>query len=115
MQLKQLATRCKPLLRIAVFFAVFALLSTTLALILPFISIYTAGVTDANYYDPVIALLMVLVAVVEMIHIPSGHLLNMAGKFKISKNFQLIACATLVVTMLVGGNLFGVYGIGKLV
>ena len=92
------------------FFAVFALLSTTLALILPFISIYTAGVTDANYYDPVIALLMVLVAVVEMIHIPSGHLLNMAGKFKISKNFQLIACATLVVTMLVGGNLFGVYG-----
>ena len=92
------------------FFAVFALLTTAFALILPFIEIYTSGVTDANYYDPVIALLMVLIAVTEMIHIPSGHLLNMAGKFKISKNFQLIACITLVVTMLVGGAFLGVYG-----
>ena len=37
-----------------------------------------------NYYDAVIAVLMVSIAVIEMIHIPSGHLLNMAGKFKIS-------------------------------
>ena len=91
------------------FFAVFMLLSTTFALILPFVKIYTAG-ADANYYDPIIALLMVLVAVVEMIHIPSGHLLNMAGKFKISKNFQLIACGALIVTMLIGGGIYGVYG-----
>lgn len=95
------------------FFAVFVLLCTAFVLILPFISIYTKDAKDINevkYVDPLIALFMVIIAVVEMIHIPSGHLLNMAGKFKISKNFQLVACITLVITMLIGGNLFGVYG-----
>ena len=92
------------------FFAVFVLLSTCAIMILPFVKLYTEGINDANYYDAVIAVLMVSIAVIEMIHIPSGHLLNMAGKFKISKNFQLIACITLLITMTVGGAYFGVYG-----
>jgi len=92
------------------FFAVYLLLSTAGALILPFVGIYTAGISDANYYDPLLAVLMVLVAAVELIHIPSGHLINMAGEFRISRNFQMIACITLIITMSIGGSLWGVYG-----
>ncbi len=92
------------------FFAVYLLLTTACALILPFISIYTAGIADANYYDPVIAIMMVLIAVLEMLHIPSGHLINMAGHFKTSRNFQMISCAVLVLGMSVGGSVWGVYG-----
>lgn len=92
------------------FSAVFVLLTTCCVLILPFIGIYMAGITDANYLDMVIAMLMVLITSVEMIHIPSGHLINMAGQFRISRNFQIISCVVLVVSMSVGGTVWGVYG-----
>ncbi len=92
-------------------FSVFTTMSTAYALILPFISIYTRGVTDANYYDMSIAVLMVLISVVEMLHIPCGHLINMAGEFRISKNFQISSCIVLIVSMTVCGIQWGVYGL----
>lgn len=94
----------------AAFTAIFVLLSTCCTLIMPFIRLYMDGITDANYFDVMIALMMVLIATVEMLHIPSGHLLNMAGKFKVSKNFQLISCTVLLIGMAVGGSLWGIYG-----
>lgn len=94
----------------AAFFAIFVMLSTCCTLIMPFIGLYMRGIADANYYDSTIAMLMVLIAVVEMLHIPSGHLINMSGEFRVSKNFQLIACVVLLITMVAGGSLWGVYG-----
>jgi hypothetical protein len=92
------------------FLSVFTLLTSCFVLILPFISLYTKGINDVNYYDSTIALLMVLITVIEMIHIPSGHLINMAGEFRISKNFQVISCIALIILMTIGGLLWGVYG-----
>ena len=54
---------------------------------------------------------MVLISVIEMAHIPSGHLINMAGEFKISRNFQIMSCILLIITMSIGGILSGVYGL----
>ncbi len=92
------------------FSAVFILLTTSCALILPFVGIYMEGITDANYYDVTIAMLMVAISSLEMIHIPSGHLINMAGEFRISRNFQIISCIVLAITMSVGGMVLGIYG-----
>lgn len=92
------------------FLSVFVLLVTGGSLILPFVKLYTVGILDAEYYDSLIAFLMVAISSFEMIHIPSGHLINMAGKFKISRNFQVISCVVLIVGMLLGGCYFGVYG-----
>lgn len=93
------------------FLAIFVMLTTCCTLILPFIGLYTDGFTDSiNYYDLAIALLMVVTAATEMLHIPSGHLLNMAGCFRISRNFQIITCVVLVVCMILGGYFWGVYG-----
>ena len=93
------------------FLAIFVMLTTCCTLILPFIGLYTYGFTDSiNYYDLGIALLMVITAAVDMLHIPSGHLLNMAGCFRISRNFQIISCVVLVISMAVGGIFWGVYG-----
>lgn len=94
----------------AAFLAVSVLLSTCSVLIMPFVGIYMNGITDANYLDPWIAVFMVFIAVIEMLHIPSGHLINMAGHFRVSKNFQMLSCVTLLVTMLIGGTIWGVYG-----
>lgn len=92
------------------FLAIFVMLTTCCVLILPFIGLYADGITDANYYDMAIALLMVVTSAIEMLHIPSGHLLNMAGLFRVSRNFQLISCIVLVISMTIGGMLWGVYG-----
>ncbi len=94
----------------AAFSAIFVLLTTCCTLIIPFVGLYTDGITDANYMDSGIAILMVLITVVEMIHIPSGHLINMAGHFRVSKNFQLISCTVLLIGMAFGGTIWGVYG-----
>jgi len=88
----------------------FIAMTTGAALIMPFIRLYTSGIDDINYYDLTIAILMILIGMVEMIHIPSGHLINMSGNFRISKYFQIIACAVLIVSMSVLGMLYGVYG-----
>ena len=94
---------------VAVFFT-FIMMTTACALILPFVRIYTSDVTDINYYDLRIAVMMVLIGTIEMLHIPSGHIINMSGRFKVSKNFQMIACVLLIVSMTVLGAKFGVYG-----
>lgn len=93
-----------------IFTAIFVLLTTTCALILPFVGLYTADVNDANYYDKGIAIMMVLVAVLELMHIPSNHLINMAGEFRISRNIQIVSCGVLLVGLAVGGSLWGIYG-----
>ena len=85
-------------------------MTTACVMILPFISIYTKGVTDINYFDKLIAALMVLIGTVEMLHIPSGHMINMSGNFKVSKTFQIIACLLLISSMAILGSIFGIYG-----
>lgn len=89
----------------------FIICSVTYVLIMPFISMYTNGISDVNYYNKTIALLMTFISVLEIIHIPSGHLINMAGEFKISKNIQIVSLTVLVNCMLVLGRLWGVYGL----
>jgi hypothetical protein len=92
-------------------FVMFTLLSTAAVLIMPFISLYTVGITDANYYNWVIALLLICITFFEIIHIPSGNIINMAGKFKVGRKIQTIASIVLIIVMIIGNIIFGFYGI----
>lgn len=92
------------------FSAIFVLLTTAYSLILPFITLYTQGIADTDYRDAIIVLFMTTITAVEMMHIPSGHLINMAGRFKISRNIQSVVCVVLLVAMPVGGTRWGIYG-----
>ncbi|MCI8287950.1 MAG: hypothetical protein HFH89_09910 [Lachnospiraceae bacterium] len=94
---------------IAIFFT-FIMMTVSCGLILPFINLYTRNVDDINYYDKIIAILMVLIGTTEMLHIPSGHMINMSGNFKVSKNFQIMACILLIMLMTLLGSISGVYG-----
>ena len=77
---------------------------------MPFITLYTVGVADANYYRSMIAIIMAVTTAIEMVHIPSGHMINMSGNFKIAKNIQVFSCAFLLITMALGGMYYGIYG-----
>lgn len=77
----------------------------------PFIAIYTRGITDINYTDSKIALLLTLIGYLEIIHIPSGHIINLSGNFSYSKKFQLIASLILVVFIPLASHFWSFYGV----
>ena len=58
------------------------LFSTTAVMIIPFVQLYTAGLTDANYIKPVFAILLVLAAAVYCIRLPYHSIVIAAGHFK---------------------------------
>lgn len=58
------------------------LFSSTLILILPFVSIYTNNVIDTNYIRPLFALFIILSELVTSIRFPYRRLCFSAGKFK---------------------------------
>ncbi len=87
------------------------LLTTAAVLIIPFISIYTKGINDFEYVDGYIAMLLILITFFEIIHIPSGNIINMSGNFKIARKIQSIASAVLIIFMIFGNLIFGFYGI----
>lgn len=87
------------------------LLGVTCLLIIPFVKLYTKGVTDINYSDKKIALIVLLTVFFETIHIPSGQIIQMSGRFDPYRKIQAFSCGFLVFCLLVGRFFIGVYGI----
>ncbi len=58
------------------------LFSCTLGLILPFIQVYTKGISDADYYRPIFAYLIVISECIWAIRLPYSSISMSAGKFK---------------------------------
>jgi Na+-driven multidrug efflux pump len=86
-------------------------LTTAYAVIIPFVLLFTQGVTDVDYADFPIALLLVVAQYIQFIHVPSGLIINVSGHFKAMKYIQLTAGVLLIIIMFIGAFLFGVYGI----
>ena len=87
------------------------LLTSVLNVIIPFIRIYTVSVKDINYVSNPIAILLASIVLFEVIHIPSGNIINVSGNFKAAKKIQLITCTMLIVLLSIGGYFFKIYGI----
>lgn len=86
-------------------------MSVTYALMLPFVSMYTIGIKDTNYINELLPSLMIVTAILELIHIPSGLSINLYGDFKAVKNIQLISCFLIIILSLIGGIIWGMYGV----
>lgn len=56
--------------------------SAALFLIIPFVSIYTKGINDANYIRPTFASLMVIAELIYLLRQPYNDLVKVAGHFK---------------------------------
>ena len=54
----------------------------TMVMILPFVKVYTIGITDTNYYRPLFAILIVMAEFVWAIRQPYNELVKAAGHFK---------------------------------
>jgi O-antigen/teichoic acid export membrane protein len=82
-----------------------------LKLILPFISIYTKNINDANYIVPQLALWFVISGLVRMLRTPSVTLVEAAGKYAENKNLNLVEAALNIVLSVVFTLVFGISGV----
>ncbi|MBQ3507889.1 MAG: hypothetical protein IJA91_04990 [Clostridia bacterium] len=87
------------------------LFSTALHLTVPFMALYTHGVTDAVYCDPTLALLFAAIAWLTAIRQPMLLTINYAGHFKETVPQTLIETGINLVVSLVGVLLWGIHGV----
>lgn len=85
--------------------------SVTFILYIPFLKIYTANITDANYIRPSIMVLFLIAEVMNQIRIPANILVNVKGLFKDTKNRAVLeATINLLVSLLLVKKL-GIVGV----
>lgn len=93
-------------------FAVGCLLySVTAVMLTPFISLYTASITDVNYHRPVFGVLMVVCAFVASIKLPYQYLVEGAGKFKETRNGAIVEVAVNIIVSAICVIKFGAIGV----
>ena len=85
--------------------------SSTLVLILPFIQVYTRGITDVNYYRPLFAYLIVIAEYVWAIRLPYSSIILSTGHFKETKKGAWIEAGTNIVLSVILVMKFGIVGV----
>lgn len=83
----------------------------TAIMITPFVDIYTHSIVDVNYHEPIFALLLVLVAVLNTLRIPYQSVVEAAGHFRQTRNasiFEVIVHAAVSGILLL---FFGITGV----
>lgn len=89
----------------------FSLFSVALNTIIPFMNIYTRGVTDAVYCDPFIALMFVVIALLTTVRHPMLLTINYAGHFKNTVVQSMIETILNLIVSIIGCIYFGIYGV----
>lgn len=83
----------------------------TILLIVPFITVYTFGITDANYIRPVFATLLVLSEFVWAIRLPYSSITLAAGHFKETRKGAWVEAISNIVISLILVWKYGIIGV----
>ncbi len=87
------------------------LMSVTYVLLIPFVKLYTKGITDVNYIYPILPLLFCLVQLLSWSRFVSGNLLGVAGRIKPSVKISVIEALTNLVLSLAFIQKWGIVGV----
>ena len=90
---------------------VFSIMTATYLLLPPFISLYTAGVNDAVYSDKYLPILFVVAEVLNLMRIPTRHMVNCAGHFQETVPRTVIETVINLTCSIVGVYICGIYGV----
>ena len=89
----------------------YALLAVALYLYLPFMRLYTAGVTDINYIDPWLALLFVVISLLDKSRTSMLSTIEFAGHYKNTVRQTITESVINLTISLIGVYLWGIYGV----
>ena len=80
-------------------------------MILPFVAIYTKGVTDIEYIRPYFALVTVLASVFNCFRIPYRVIVINVGHYRQTKNGAIMEAVINIVVSIIGCIRFGLIGV----
>lgn len=81
-------------------------------LIVPFVKVYTFGIDDAEYVQPVFALCMCVSTAIYTIRLPYNYMIQSAGHFKQTQSSAIIEAILNIVTAIIFVKMFGLIGVG---
>ena len=87
------------------------LFGCTLYLIVPFVQVYTCGVTDVDYYQPVFAILLTLANETYCIKIPQNMLILAAGHYKQTQRCFVVSAIINIVISVFAVSKWGLIGV----
>lgn len=90
---------------------IFSFFTIAFIFILPFIKLYTAGITDVEYVDKKLAVLFVLFQLLNYGRSTSNNIIEYAGHFRQTKWRSIIEATLNLSVSLICVNKFGVYGV----
>lgn len=106
-QLKEVFQRIEILLHFAVVF----LFSCVAVLIVPFVTVYTHGLTDTNYVQPAFGAVLTLAYAVRCLRTPYNILILAGGHYKQTQTCHLMAAAMNLVISIAAVRCWGLVGI----
>lgn len=80
-------------------------------LIVPFVNVYTNGVVDAEYYQPLFAMIIVLANFMYCLRLPYTSLIQATGHFKETQRIFVISALLNFFSSLLLINMFGLVGV----
>lgn len=80
-------------------------------LILPFIQVYTKGIYDVNYYQPVFAILLTMANAGHCLRIPYNAIILSAGHYKQTQKCYIIAAIINLVISIITVKIWGLVGV----
>lgn len=89
----------------------FALYNIAFIFIIPFMRLYTAGVTDINYIDYKLATMFIIFYLLTSSRVCEAELINYAQHFKLTQSRCVIEAAINLIVSVVAVNLWGIYGV----
>lgn len=87
------------------------LFTITAVLIVPFIQIYTSGINDANYYQPIFSVLLVCAYGFQCLRVPYFRIIKAAGHYKqtqMGSIIQMIINLSISIILVIKFQLLGV-------
>lgn len=94
------------------FFMITAITFVPVAILyMPFIELYTYGISDANYIRPQLAILFTFIGMLHNSRIPSMIIVNTAGLFKETKSTAITEAILSLVISLIAVRYFGLEGV----
>lgn len=80
-------------------------------LILPFVEVYTHGINDANYFQPVFAALIVAANAVHCLRLPYNIVILAAGHYKQTQNCYIAAAVINIAVSIATVKMWGLIGV----
>lgn len=80
-------------------------------LVVPFVQVYTAGLQDTNYIEPIFAVLLTAANACHCLRLPYNLMILAAGHYKQTQSCYLIAAVVNIVLSIVCVLLFGLVGV----